>query len=394
MNHPLCLMLPLLALSFSACQESSQPRESTRREQGAGPVRVYVGTYTNAKSKGIYVMEMDPKTGALTEPRLAAETKSPSFLALDHDHTHLYAVGETDTFDGQPYGSVAAFAINDDGSLRKLNEQPAAGTGPCHLVYDAPTRTILVANYGSGSTSMLPVKDDGSLGPPSAVVEHKGSSVNKQRQQGPHAHCVMVAPRSKQFQGNRVYVADLGLDKVLVYEFDRESGFRPAIPASASVSPGGGPRHTAFGRHDVVYVNNEMTSTVTAFSHDPKTGAMREIQTVTTLPPDTDKSKNSTAEIAVHPSGKFVYVSNRGHNSVAIFKVDSDTGKLTAAGHQSTQGKTPRNFAIAPGGQFLLAANQGTDNVVVFRIDQETGALAPTGATATVPTPVCITFVP
>ena len=391
MHHRPRLLLPLLAAFAFGCQDSGRPGPSIEIDEG--PVPVYVGTYTGKASKGIYVMEMDRKTGSLTEPRLAAETKSPSFLALRDDERVLFAVGETDSFDGKKTGSVSAFAINDDGTLKKLNEQPAGGTGPCHLVYDAPTRTVLVANYGSGSTSLLPVNDDGSLAAPSSVVQHEGSSVNKQRQEGPHAHCVTVATRSKPFSGNRVLVADLGLDKVLIYDFDRETGLRPGNPPSVSTPPGGGPRHIAIGRRgDFVYVNNEMTSSVTVFSNDAKTGAMKEVQTLPTLPADFDKSKNSTAEIAVHPSGKFLYVSNRGHDSIAIFQVDKASGKLTPAGHESTQGKTPRNFGIDPSGRFLLAANQNSDTVVVFKIDGKTGDLTPTAAKATVPTPVCVTF--
>jgi 6-phosphogluconolactonase len=384
MNHPLRLMLPLLALSFAACQQSSQPRKSSREEAPAGPVRVYVGTYTNKASKGIYAMDMDPKTGSLTEPKLAAETPSPAFLALHPNRKLLYAVNEVAEFRGEKAGSVSAFAINADGTLKALNAQSSGGPGPCHLDIDAAGRNVVVANYAGGSVAVLPVEKDGTLRPPANVVLHGGSSVNPRRQEGPHAHCAVLAPPSF------AIVADLGLDKTFVYELDREkSALRSHQVAQAP--PGSGPRHAAV--HPTgkwLYVNNEMTSTVSVFNFG--TGAPAEVQNLSTLPQPT--RGNSTAEIAVHPSGKFVYVSNRGHDSIAIFKVDSATGKLTAAGHQSTQGKTPRNFAIAPGGQFLLAANQGTDNVVVFRIDQETGALTPAGATATVPTPVCITFVP
>ena len=394
MHHRPRLLLPLLAAFVLGCQNSG--RDGPAVEIDAGPVRVYVGTYTGKASKGIYVMEMDRKTGALTEPRLAAETKSPSFLALHPGRKFLYAVGETDSFDGKKTGSVAAFAVSTDGSLTKLNEQPSGGTGPCHLDVDRRGRCLFVANYGGGSVALLPVKEDGSLDPPASVVQHKGSSVNKQRQEAPHAHCANVAPSTafRDPPGGRVLVADLGLDKLLIYDFECGRNRRLGHdPHEKSTNPGGGPRHLAFspgGRF--VYVNNELTSTVTAFTYNDATGALKEIHTVPTLPAEFDGSRNSTAEIAVHPSGKFVYVSNRGHDSIAIFKVDEASGKLTPAGHESTQGKTPRNFGIDPSGRFLLAANQNSDTVVVFRIDEKTGDLTPTGAKASVPTPVCVTF--
>ena len=394
MTHPLLLTVSLLlCVSLAACQNGNDRQASA--SASSGPMRVYVGTYTNAKSKGIYVMELDPKTGSLTEPKLAAETKSPSFLALHPNRKFLFAVGEIDNFQGKKTGSVAAFSVNDDGMLTPINQQPSSGTGPCHLEVEPGGTAVLVANYGSGSVALLPVNSDGSLKPPSSAVQHQGSSVNKQRQEGPHAHCINVAPAAGNKKANRALVADLGLDKVLVYQFDASKGLVANDPPAASTAPGAGPRHVAFGRGGKhVYVNGEMTSTVIAFTYDAKSGAMKEIQTLSTLPDGFDKSKNSTAEIAVHPSGKFVYVSNRGHDSIAIFKVDQKTGKLTAAGHQSTQGKTPRNFGIDPTGRFLLAANQGSDTVVVFAIDQQTGALSPTGTVANVPTPVCVTFLP
>ena len=381
----------LLVLSIAGCQtagEARQSREASPREssQPSGPIRVYVGTYTGKVSKGIYLMEMDPKTGSLSEPKLAAETKSPSFLALHPNRKVLYAVGESDEFKGQKSGAVSAFAINDDGTLTLINAQPSGGTGPCHLDVDPAGRNVLVANYGGGSVAVLPIDANFGLRPPAQVVQHEGKSVNPRRQEGPHAHCVTLIPASF------AVVADLGLDKTFVYRYDpAQSSLHPHAVAEAP--PGSGPRHMAphpSGRW--FYVNNELTSTVSVFGMAD--GPPKELQNVTTLPPGYDGSKNSTAEIAVHPGGKYVYVSNRGHDSIAVFKADPQTGKLTPAGHQSTQGKTPRNFAIAPGGQFLLAANQGSDNVVVFRIDQGTGALTPAGTSVSVPTPVCVTFVP
>jgi 6-phosphogluconolactonase len=236
----------------------------------------------------------------------------------------------------------------------------------------------------------LPIDADGTLKEPSSVQQHQGSSVNKQRQEAPHAHSINLDAANQY-----AFAADLGLDKVLIYQFDGATGrLTPNKPTAALVAPGSGPRHFAFhpsGRH--AYVINEMLCTVTAFSYDPATGALKEVQTLSTVP-DGVKPGYSTAEVVVHPSGKFLYGSNRGHDSIAMFAIDDTTGKLTSLGQQPTQGKTPRNFNVDPTGTYLLAANQGSDSIVVFRIDAQTGKLTPTGHTAEVPTPVCVKFVP
>jgi 6-phosphogluconolactonase len=256
------------------------------------------------------------------------------------------------------------------------------------LVVDRTGKTVLVANYGGGSVAALPVDADGRLGKATSAIQHSGSSVDAQRQATPHAHSINVDP------SNRFAVAaDLGLDKLLIYRLDAAKGtLAPNDPPSASVAPGSGPRHFAFHPNgQFAYVINEMRCTVTAFAFDSQRGALREIQTITTLPHEV-KEGYSTAEVQVHPSGKFLYGSNRGHHSIAIFAIDSATGKLNAVGHQSTGGKTPRNFAIDPTGQFLLAENQDSDNIVVFRIDTKTGELKATGHVVDVPSPVCVKF--
>jgi len=350
--------------------------------------RVYFGTYTRGASKGIYVCELNMKTGRLTEPRLAGETKNPSFLAISGDGKHLYSVGEMSSFNGKKTGAVTAFAIKKDGTLTQLNQQPSGGRGPCHIYLEG--RTVLVANYGEGSVSSIPVKADGALGEPGSVVQHEGSSVHPRRQQGPHAHSINADPA-----GRYAVSADLGLDKVLIYRLDSDKGTIAANdPAFVKTEPGGGPRHFAFhpsGRF--AYTNLEMTSKVTAMTWDADNGVLTPIQTLSTLPAD-HSGGNSTAETQVHPSGRFVYVSNRGHDSVAGFKVDQSTGKLTAIGHTPTGGKTPRNFGIDPTGTFLIAANQNTSDVFVFRIDSETGKLTPTGQSVKVGNPVCVKFLP
>jgi 6-phosphogluconolactonase len=353
---------------------------------------VYFGTYTNDASKGIYVSRLDLSSGALTAPDLAAETTSPSFLALHPSRRYLYAANEVRSFEGQETGAVSAFAIDAaTGRLTTLNQQSSGGSGPAHLVVDRSGQNVLVANYGGGSVAVLPVGTDGRLRPPSAVVQHTGSSVNPKRQSKPYAHSINVDP------GNRfAYAADLGIDKVMIYRFDPAAGTLVANdPASVSVAPGSGPRHFAFdptGSH--AYVINEMLMTITAFSHDAARGALAEVQTISTLPPGQDVAQGfSTAEVQVHPSGRFVYGSNRGHDSVTVFARDASSGRLTFLQNVPTQGAFPRNFGIDPSGRYLLAANQRSNSVVVFRIDQDTGRLTPTGHSVTVGTPVCVTFV-
>ncbi len=351
-------------------------------------MRVYFGTYTRGESGGIYASRFDSQTGELTPAELVAETVNPSFLAIHPGKRFLYAVGEISDFEGRKSGGVHAFAIDPStGRLNHLNGQPSGGAGPCHVVVDRSGSCALVANYGGGSVACLPIGDNGHLSEPSSFIQHEGSSVNPQRQKGPHAHSINVDA------DNRFAVAaDLGLDKLLVYRLDAAEGkLTPNDPPSVSVAPGGGPRHFVFhpnGRY--AYTNNEITSTVTALTYDAQRGAFEELHTISTLPEPVEG--NSTAEIRVHPNGKFVYVSNRVHNSIAMFVVDEATGKLTPIGHEPTGGEIPRNFNLDPSGRFLLAANQDSDNVVVFRVNADDGTLHPTGTEIEVPTPVCVRF--
>lgn len=354
-------------------------------------LRVYVGTYTGPKSKGIYVGELDLASGALTIKGVAVETANPSFLAIHPSQKFLYAVGEIDNFDKKKTGAVSAFAIDPKtGDLTLLNQKASEGTGPCHLIVDKEGKNVLVANYGGGSVACLPIQDDGKLKDASSSIQHKGSSADPKRQEAPHAHSINLDA------ANRFAVAaDLGLDKVLVYQFDPAKGtLTPNKPPSTSVAPAAGPRHFAFhpnGKY--AYVINELGNTMTAFAYDAKEGTLKEIQSITTLPKGFE-GKSYTAEVQVHPSGKFVYGSNRGHDSLAIFAVDADTGKLTAVGNQPTMGKTPRNFGIDPTGAYVLAANQDSGTVVVFRVDPKTGELKQVGDPVAVPTPVCIKMMP
>lgn len=360
------------------------------KQRAPEKLHVYIGTYTRGESEGIYVSQLDLKTGKLSTPRLAAKSVNPSFVAIHPSRKFVYSVGEISDFQGKKTGGVSAFAVNPKtGQLKLINQQSSEGAGPCHLVVDATGKNVLVANYGGGSVACLPIKEDGSLAKASSFHQHEGSSVNPQRQKGPHAHSINIDA------GNRFAVAaDLGLDKVLVYSFDANKGtLTPNDPASVSVKPGGGPRHFAFHPNgNFAFTNNEITLTLTAFRYDAKAGTLKELQTLSTLPQGTATKGLSTAEVRVHPNGKFVYVSNRGHNTIAIFKFNRKAGKLKAIGHVSTGGKTPRNFNIDPSGQFVLAANQDTHNVVVFRVNQKTGQLTPTGSEIKVFNPVCIRF--
>ena len=366
---------------------------SEQTEQRAAPKQylVYVGTYTTKyPSKGIYAFRFDAATGQLSPIGLAAESQDPSFLAVDPSEKYLYAVNEIDNYNGGNGGAVSAFAIDHkSGMLTLLNQVSTHGAGPCHLSLDKTGRYVLVANYDGGSVSTFPVQYDGSLGLIAGFVEHSGSSVDKLRQEGPHAHWIGTS-----LDNRFAIVADLGLDDVLVYRLDLTKGsLTPADPPYAQVKPGSGPRHFAFHPNGkFAYVLNEMASNVTTFAYQPQKGSLSAIQTISTLPKDYSGPKRA-AEIVAHPSGKSLYASNRGHDSIAVFAIHPTKGTLTLAASTATKGRTPGNFAVDPTGTFLLAANQDSGNIVVFRVDATTGALTPTGQVVETPAPVCITFV-
>lgn len=356
----------------------------------SGKSLVFVGTYTGGKSQGIYSFRFDAGSGETTSLGLAAEVKNPSFLATAPTGRFLYAVGELGEFRGVRTGAVSAFAIErESGKLRLLNQASSGGEGPCHIAVDRAGRWVFVANYGGGSVAMLPVRGDGQVGEPAAFFQHRGSSVNPQRQQGPHAHGVTLSPDER-----FLFVPDLGLDQVMAYRFDAAAGtLAPAELPFAVVPTGAGPRHFAFHPNgQFAYSINELGSTVTVFAYNPERGSLSQLKSVSTLPPKF-AGQSTTAEIAVHPSGKFLYASNRGHDSIAVFEVTPRTGALKAAGHVPSGGKTPRNFAIDPTGRWLWAANQDSHSVVLFRIDPKTGGLAAAGTVLEVGSPVCVTFV-
>jgi len=375
------LLLALLALTT--------PVVWGQKTHAKGSYLVYVGTYTGPTSKGIYAFRFDPSSGMSGSIELVSETTNPSFLAVTPSGQFLYAANEISDYQGEKSGGVSAFAVDrKTGKLTFLNEVSSRGAGPCHVALDKTGKYVLVANYDAGSIAAFPVLEDGRLGEASAVVQHTGHGPNPERQEGPHAHQIELAP------DNRFAIAnDLGLDQLLVYRFDVTKGTLDAgEPAFASVQPGAGPRHLVFhpsGRF--VYAINEMGGSVTGFADDAHRGVLRNLQTISTLPPDF-KGKNDSAEIAIHPSGKFLYGSNRGPDNITVFAIDSAKGTLKLVESAATQGKTPRNFAIDPTGKYLLAANQNSNNIVVFRIDSKPGHLAATRQVLEVPSPVCIVF--
>jgi 6-phosphogluconolactonase len=347
--------------------------------------RVYIGTYTRGDSEGIYQLELNAETGALSATDLAAATENPSFLALHPELPVLYAVGEM-----AAGGTVSAFAVDPaSGELSLLNAQSSEGPGPCHVAVSPGGSLVAVANYSGGNVALLPVGDDGSLEAATAVMQHEGSSVHP-RQQAPHAHSVIFDA-----SGAYLFAADLGIDKMMSYRVDAGANpLAPNEPPHAALAPGAGPRHFVFHpAGEFAYAVNELDNTVTAFAYDADTGALTTIHSAGTLPADFD-GQNTTAEIRVHPSGRFLYASNRGHDSIAAFAIDEASGRITPIGQTSTQGQTPRNFNLDPSGKWLLAANQASDTVVVYSIDPDTGTLTPTGHSLEVPTPVCVLFVP
>jgi 6-phosphogluconolactonase len=376
----------LLLVPFTASAQRHSPNKA---------YLVYVGTYTNkTASKGIYVYSFDPGTGKLSSLGAAAESEDPSFLAVHPGGKYLYAVNEIDHFGGQKSGAASAFSIDrKTGKLTLLNQTATRGAGPCHISLDKSGKFALVANYDGGSVITFPVRDDGTLGEAADFIQHSGSSVNKERQEGPHAHWIGTSPDNR-----FALAADLGLDEVLIYRFNDAKGtLSPNNPPYAKLNPGAGPRHIALHPNGkFAYVLAEMENSVTVFAYKASNGSLSPLQTVSalsTLRKDYQGPKEA-AEIAVHPSGKFLYASNRaGIDTISVFAIDPSKGTLHLKNEYPTMGKTPRNFAIDPTGKFLLAANQESNNIVTFRIDPNTGALTPTGDTVETPAPVCITFV-
>jgi 6-phosphogluconolactonase len=350
---------------------------------------LYVGTYTNTgKSEGIYIYRLNMSTGELKHFKTIKGVVDPSYLAIERKRRYLYAVNEVSQFEGQPSGAVSSFAIDrNSGDLTYLNQKASKGGSPCYVTLDRTGRFVLLANYESGNLSVLPIKRDGSLGEAVSVVQHTGSSINRDRQQGPHAHCILI-DKSNRFS----FAVDLGIDKIVVYRFNEKDGSltnHGAVPTK----PGAGPRHLTFHQNNrFAYVINELDSTMTSYTYDAKRGVLNQQQMISTLPQGFSGA-SFCADVHVSPNGRFLYGSNRGHNGIVVFAIDRKSGQLNLVEHVSTRGDWPRNFVIDPTGTYLLAANQRSDSVVTFRIDESTGRLTPTGHTTAIPAPVCLKLV-
>lgn len=362
---------------------------------------VYVGTYSEpilfgtgqvvqGKGKGIYLFRLDGAKGALQPVTVKEGVRNASYLAFDPARKFLYCVNEFKEYQGIASGAVSAFRIDPaTGTLTYLNTKASHGTDPCHLIVDKTSKNVLVANFASGSVCVLPIDADGSLKEASCVIQHEGSSVDPKRQAGPHAHAVELSADNRY-----AFVPELGADKVMIYALDAARGkLTPnANQLFVKVASGAGPRQLVMHPNGkFAYLINELNSTITAYAYDTDNGTLRELQTLPTLPADF-KEHSSCAEVQIHPSGRFLYGSNRGHNSIVIYAIDQVKGTMTLVGHESTRGKIPRNFEVHPSGEFLAAANQDSDNVVMFRIDQATGKLTPTGSVVEAGTPICVRF--
>lgn len=346
------------------------------------PISAYVCGFTDDESGGVYSYELDGSSGRL-EPTGRLAAAGVAFLAPGPDGNFLYAVNRVDG------GQVSALRVDDGtGELTELCRRSSGGEAPAYVSLDSEGRYAFVANYAGGTVAALPIEPDGRLADPSAVVEHEGSSVHPDRQTAPHPHSIVPGPNDR-----FVYVPDLGTDTIEIYEVDYDDGrLRPAATSPVRLRPRAGPRHFAFHPEAPFgYVINELDSTVTAFEHDAETGVLDEIETVGTLPEQFD-GDNICADIHVHPSGDWLYGSNRGHDSIVVMSIDDETGRLDTVGHEPTQGEWPRHFAIDPTGTFLVVENRHSNAIVVFRIDAATGELAPTGHRQRVPEPLCLQY--
>lgn len=385
MSHLLRTFLMLACAAPIAMGALSTKGEEVKSASNA--LRVYFGTYSGGPGQGIFMAKFDPATGRLFDVEHAGEAVKPSFLALHPNGKYLYAVSEVDDMEGMKQGGVIAYSVDSaTGKLTKLNHQPSEGTAPCYVAVHPGGESLYVANYSAGTVAGFPIKADGTLGPAASRIQHEGSGPNASRQDAPHAHSINLSS-----DGRFAYACDLGTDQVLIYEVDPKSG-KLTPHRQVALPPGSGPRHLSFHPSGkLAFVINELANTLTTLTVDGESGAMKIASSVPTLPKGFD-GKNTTAEVVVHPNGRFVYGSNRGHDSIAVFSLDQASGELTPRGFAKDNIDEPRNFRIDPTGKYLLVGNQNADSIVVYAIDQETGDLSPTDATIEIPTPVCVRF--
>jgi 6-phosphogluconolactonase len=386
----------IVALSASIAPRPLRVTQAQASTEMNGNYLVYVGTYTSkgsapTGSKGIYAYRFNAASGEIESLGLAAESEQPSFLAVDPQRKFLYAVNETDTYEGQPSGGVSAFSLDHTtGKLTFLNEVASRGGSPAHVAVDHTGKYVIVSNYNGGNLAVFPVLADGKLGDATAFVQHHGSSVNKARQAGPHVHEAIFSPDNR-----FVLSTDLGLDDIFVYPFEEKTGKLGSQPRVLNLDGGFGPRHMAFSVDGkFVYLISEMGSTVTVLAFNPTDGNLAARQTVRLAPVSDTPAQKSGAEVAVGRSGKFLYASNRFDNLIGVYSIDNDTGMIERTETVPLDGKTPRDFAIDPGGTWLWDANQDSDNVVLYKIDQQRGGLLPAGIALKIPAPTCVAFVP
>lgn len=378
-----------LTITAISADKSIEAQKNNMKE-----LLVYIGTYTsnNTKSEGIYIYKLNLVSGELSPYKIVKNAVDPSFLAIDKSQNFLYAVSETEEYEGKKSGAVSAYQIEQNGDLVFLNKQASLGGSPCHLAVSDNRKFVLVANYTGGNAASFPINEDGSLGDSVDLKQHNGNSINKKRQEAAHVHSVTLDQAN-----NFAIVCDLGIDKAMIYRFDKENGKLQTNDSQEffQTKLGAGPRHFAFHPNGkFAFLINELDSTLTSLTYNEKQGTLSEIQTVKTLPENYLRaSANTCADLQISPDGGFVYGSNRGHDSLVSFKINQENGKLEFIEHISTGGKSPRNFAIDPTGSFLLAANQNSDNIVVFRVDKTTGKLENTQFTAFVPKPVCLKLI-
>lgn len=356
----------------------------------SGIYYVYIGTYTTGKSEGIYSFKFDPSSGSLEPLGVAAKIGTPAYLAVSRDNSLLYSIADSGLIDGKPAGAVAAFKIDKvTGALELLNQQPANSLVSCHINVDASNKYLFAANYKQGLLSVFPLKSDGSIGPILNTIHHQGTGANPERQEMPHTHFVSVTP-----EGKYLCAVDLGIDRIMAYELNMSNGaltFSESL--TAAIEPGRGPRHMVFHpNRKFAYVVNELISSVAAMEYDSAKPGFKQLQYISTLPESFD-GQSACAAIKISADGRFLYASNRGHDSIAIFSIDQNTGRLTPVDYASTLGKHPRDFEIDPTGKFLVATNMDSDSLILFSIDGESGRIKPTGTVFEVPDPICVKFV-